>query len=213
VRHKLSSPLSAGFRKPVRTRFAQFGLLAAGWLSGDAAWAHGAFGTGKSLWDGPVHLFTSPLSIAALIALACVLAGIGERLSVISAAVAGATASITSALPLATSAYWAPAAVVIVGLGAVVGKRPPALACMLLAALAGFTAGAAAELDTRSWQGVAGIGVTALVFTFSAVTLLDELASQPKLKTITPLARRILGSWVAAIGLLLAALAIQTSGF
>lgn len=176
-------------------------------------WAHGAFGTGKSLWDGPVHLFTSPLSIAALIALACALAAVGERLSIVSSAIAGFTAATVSVVPLAVPAYWVPGAAAALGLCAMAGRRLPLLACIPLAALAGFTAATAAELDTRSWQGVIGLGVAALVFTFSAITVIDELALQPRLKKVVPLGRRVVGSWVAALGLLLAALAIQKNGF
>jgi hypothetical protein len=78
--------------------------------------------------------------------------------------------------------------------------------------LAGLAAGAASDLDNPSWQGVIGIAGVMLFVTISAPAALDDMARLAWLKNILPIARRILGSWVAAIGLLLGALAIRSGG-
>ena len=100
------------------------------------------------------------------------------------------------------------------GLTATAGLKPSRLGVVLLSLLAGLAAGAASDLDTPSWQGVIGIAGVMLFVTISALAALADLAHLAWLKTVLPIGRRILGSWIAAIGLLLGALAIRTgSGF
>jgi hypothetical protein len=179
-----------------------------------AAHAHGAFGSTKSLWSGPWHLITSPLSVAALIALACALPGTSDRSTTLYAVAAGLLAMAATSLAehMLPPAYSAPAMVVLVGLVAVSGKRQGAWVGLILACLTGMAAGLAAELDTPvSSQAVSGLGIATAFFVYISLLTLDELTEQPRLKAVMPLARRIVGSWAVAISLLLVALSVLVS--
>ncbi|MBG6071266.1 MULTISPECIES: hypothetical protein [unclassified Polaromonas] len=184
-------------------------LLAGAALAGSAsAWAHGNFGADTSIWTASAHLFTSPLSLAALIGLALVLFGIREPLSVLAAALAAASAVVATAFSAHIPAVVAPAAVVVIGLSAVAGWRPSAAFSLLLALLAGLAAGSAADLEQPRWQELTGMAVTVMVCAFWLLAVSDNLNRSGRFQTLIPLARRVLGSWVAAIALLLGALAL-----
>ena len=102
-------------------------------LSGcGSAWAHGTLGD-TSIWTASYHFFTSPLSLAALIGLALVLFGIREPLSVVAAALAALAATLATLFSPQIPAAMAPAAVVIIGLGAVAGWKPSAAFSLVLA--------------------------------------------------------------------------------
>ena len=173
------------------------------------AWAHGGLGDGKSLWGGASHFLTSPLSLASMVGLVAALVGIRERLSLLAAAVAGAGAGIASALTAYAPAYVAPGAVVAVGLCAVTGRTLPNAAALLVAAIAGVGGGLAADLDAPSLPGGIGIAGAMLFIVVCALAALHDLAGMPRLQTVLPVARRVVGSWVAAMGLLMTTLAIH----
>ena len=172
------------------------------------AWAHGAFGADTSIWTASYHLFTSPLSLAALIGLALVLFGIREPASFIAAALASATAALATLWLVHIPPVAAPAAVVVIGLGAVVAWKPSTGVAFALAALAGLAAGSAAALEQPRWQDLAGMAATVLIATFWLLATAENLNQSGRLQTVLPMARRVLGSWVAAIALLLGALAV-----
>lgn len=185
-------------------------LLATGLLYSYPALAHDAFGNGKSVWAGALHLLTSPLAVAAMVGLVLALFGVQERMSLVAAGCAAASSALAGAMPAQIPAFAVPAAVVVLGLSAAAGLKPSKLGTVLLSLLAGLSAGAASDLDNPTWQGVIGIAGVMLFVTISALAALDDLARLAWLKNILPIARRILGSWVAAIGLLLGALAIRS---
>jgi hypothetical protein len=184
-------------------------LASAALLGCTSAGAHSAFGTvGASIWTAPYHLATSPLSLAALIGLALVLFGIGQRASFIAAALAAAAAVLAAALLAHIPPVVAPAAVVAIGLSAVAGWTPPSGLAFILAALAGLAAGSAAELEQPHWQDFASMAVTVLIATLWLLATSGDLSKISRLQAVLPIARRVLGSWVAAIALLLGALAV-----
>ena len=187
-------------------------LLAIGVLGANPVWAHDAFGNGKSVWAGALHLLTSPLAVAAMVGLVLALFGVQEKLSLLAAGCAAVASALAAAVPALTPAFAVPAAVVVLGLSAAAGLKPSTLGTVLLSLLAGFAAGAGSELDNPSWQGVIGIAGVMLFVTISALAALDDLATLAKLKNILPIGRQIMGSWVADIGLLLGALAIFSGG-
>ena len=187
-------------------------LVATALLCCSPAWAHDAFGNGKSVWTGALHLLTSPLAVAATAGLVLALLGIQERMSLVAAVCAAATSALAAAVPTQIPAFAVPAAVVVLGLIAAAGLQPSRPGTVLLSSLAGLAAGTASDLDTPSWQGVIGVAGVMLFVTVSALAALDDLARLAWLKNVLPIARRILGSWVAAIGLLLGALAIRSGG-
>ena len=102
----------------------------------------------------------------------------------------------------------APAAVVIIGLGAVAGWKPSAALSLVLAVLSGLAAGAAADLEQPRWQDLIGMAVTVMIAAFWLLAVSYNLNTSGRLRVVLPVARRVLGSWVAAIALLLGALAL-----
>ena len=170
--------------------------------------AHGPFGADTSIWTASYHLGTSPLSIAALLGLALALFGLREPQSIIAAALAAAAAVAATAFWPNVPAVTASAAVVLVGMVAVMAWTPRTLVSYLLAALAGWSAGAAADVDQPRWQDLIGMGATVLIATFWLLAASDNLNRSGRLPTFWPIARRVLGSWVTAMALLLTALAL-----
>ena len=195
---------------------ARLALLAVVLFCASPAWAHGSFGTTKPILIGVLHLLVSPLSIAALLGLIIALAGVPERQALAAGVCAAAAAAAAATVPalsghLPTSV--APAAVVVIGLTSVFALKPSATGAMLLALLGGAAAGQAADLDAPDWQGIAGIAGVVLFVVLSALGGSEDLTRTLKtklvwLKAVLPIARRVVGSWLAAIGLLLTALAL-----
>ena len=175
-----------------------------------SAYAHDAFGSGKSVIAGALHLVASPLAVAAVLGLVLALMGIGESWALKCAGIAGAGTAAACALPGHFPAFAAPAAVVLVGLSAAANLKPMGPLAVLLALVAGLAGGIAADLDTPTWQGIVGAAGTTMLITACALAGLEDLIVWPKLRSAIPIARRVAGSWIAAIGLLLGALAIRS---
>lgn len=175
-----------------------------------SAWAHGGLGDTLPFWGSVFHLLASPLSLAALAGGALTLADVGERTR-FQAAVWGsvATALAVSAAP-ALPAILAPAGVSLLGMLALGGWNPaPRTAAWGVGAAAGFLAGVGADLDAPSLTATFGAAIAALFLFNSALLGLQGAAKLPQINPILPIARRVLGSWVAAIGFLLAALCLH----
>lgn len=183
------------------------------------ALAHGTISDQKSLWIGALHVVTSPLSLAALVGLILSTSGAKDPWPMVLATLAGlgtAAAALYVAFPglAGLLPYWTThAALVLLGLVAASGVRPQGVPGMvfagLLALCGGLAAGQAADMDVPSWAGAAGAGLTIGFGLFLGMTALDDLEKATRLRAITVLARRIMGSWVSAIGLLMGALAIK----
>lgn len=174
-----------------------------------SAWAHSAFGTtGASVWIAPYHLFTAPLALASLVALALVLFGTRAPDTYIAALLATAGTVVATMLLPRMPPQLAPAVVVVMGIGAIAAWKPPTWLSYLLAVFAGLAAGTAAELEQPSWQDLLGMGVTVLVVTIWLQGTLDDLSQNRHLQTVLPIARRVVGSWITAMALLLSALAV-----
>ena len=188
---------------------ATIALAAGAFLGCKSAWAHGVFGGDVSIWTATQHLFTSPLSLAALIGLALAIFGIREPASFIASVLAAAAAVLATVFLPHIPPVAAPVAVGLIGLSAVAGWNPSAGAAFILAALAGLAAGAAADLQPARWQDLVGMGVTVLVATFWLLASADNLKQSGRLQAVLPITRRVLGSWVAAMALLLSALAVM----
>lgn len=163
----------------------------------------------KAVWDGALHILASPLSLAALVGASSVLAGINERhifaISLSAAVSAGVAFLAASYLP----AFATPAMIALVGLIGVSAWRPPTTFAYGIAIFAGLSGGLAAELESPSIATVLGVFLTEIFILGGTLTAYQDLASLEKLEEVLPVAKRVLGSWVAAIGLLMAALAFH----
>lgn len=189
-------------------RKAIFGAAAAAILAGSPAWAHGPFGSDTSIWLASYHLATSPLSIAALVGLALVLFGMREPDSIIAATLAAAASVVASMLLPHLPQVAAPITVAVIGLAAVFAWSPARAAAFVLAVLAGLAAGLAADLEKPRWIDLAGMGATVLLASFWLLAASDNLNRSARLQSVLPIGRRVLGSWVTAMALLLAALGL-----
>lgn len=187
-------------------------LLVAGFSSN--ARAHGPFGVDTSIWTSSYHLATSPLSIAALIGLTLVVFGLREPASIVAAVLAALGSVLATVLPPHMPAgpvgLAVIAAVGLLGLGALTAWKPPAALAFPLALMAGLAAGAAAEVDNPRWQDLVGMAATVLIVSFWLLAASDHLNRNGWLQTVLSIGRRVLGSWIAAIALLLGALALMT---
>lgn len=183
--------------------------LAAGLSCSSLAWAHGAFGESSSMWSGVFQLLTSPLALAALVGVAVAGAGVRDPWSPAAAGVAGVAAALAATWPALFATWMAPASVVPIGLAAVAALRPAPLIVMVLAVCGGLAAGRAADLDEVSTAGVAGVGASSAILVVLLLVFIDDLAKFQRLRAVVPIARRVLGSWVAAIALLLVALSLR----
>ena len=186
-------------------------LASAAVLCSSTAWAHGGLTGSKSLWGGISHFLTSPLSLAALVGLLVALFAIPQRLSLLATALAGVAAGIASAFSGDVPAYLAPAAVTVVGLCALAGWKPAQAGALALALMAGVAGGLAADLDAPSLPGGIGVGGVELFIVGCLLAACHDFAAIARLRTVLPIARRVVGSWVAAMGLLMTTLAIHLS--
>jgi hypothetical protein len=151
----------------------------------------------------------SPLSIAAILGTTAALAGIHLRLTfafaLAAALFAGAAFLSSGYLPT----YTAPVIIAVLGLIGVSAWHPPAIVALLIAAIAGFAGGLAAELDQPSILTIMGVLMTEAIAIVGILTAYEDIAAMKKIAPILPIAKRVLSSWIAAIGLLMTALAFH----
>jgi hypothetical protein len=184
-------------------------------LLASPAWAHGS--DEGLVWGGALHIVTSPLALAALIGLVAVLFGTQEQLcfdlavtTAASAALAGAVAGYwvgPSAVKWAQ--YAVPCGLVLLGFTALMGLQPGRNASLTLAVLGGCTAGLAAQLHSASWQSVLGLTATTALTTIVPLMTHHQLMRFKSMRAIVPIAKRVVGSWVLALGALLAVMAAR----
>lgn len=171
-------------------------------LSISPAYAHSVFGETASFWSGAAHVVTSPIAIAILL-------GVGSRIAAQPPGVAYLRA--IAALILATgiaattfeSAILGPLAAALIGGLAALSPRHHRIEVVPLGLFAGAAIGSAIELDATNWVSCLG---AAAASGYVAMMLFEGLE---RLERFSPVPRRVLGSWVAALGLLLLALAMR----
>ncbi|MCY7307012.1 MAG: hypothetical protein LH632_12865 [Rhodoferax sp.] len=155
----------------------------------------------------------SPSALVALVGRVVAFFGCRERLALVVALLAGSAAGVAAAfglrIPANIAALAAPAAAVASGLIAVAATKAPDVIAVVLSIAVGLSAGIAAGLDTPGWGSALGVScaVTALVGFTLAVS--QDLMTVRRITTLLPLARRVLGAWVAAIGLLTGTLVLH----
>ena len=173
------------------------------------AWAHGELGGGLGMLSGVTHFLTSPLALAACIGLVVAVFVVDEKrvpVLVITSALAASLGAIS--VDYATT-YLAAVLVVLIGLTGVFAWSLSSTAAVLLALVAGFTSGLASELEPPTLARALGVAATQAALLAGALYTVPALDRVVQLKALTPIARRVLASWVAAIGMLMAALAIH----
>jgi hypothetical protein len=178
----------------------------AGLVIAAPASAHEVFGvTAAPFWMGALHLVTAPLGLASIVGLAAAISFAPRETVAWSSILAGLTAFAAALWTTPSVAAAAPIGIIVAGLFAALGFDPSRWMGLILGALAGFAAGSAAQLDVRAISGALGVAVVVM----SATLWVVEAFAYGR--TALPLARRVIGAWVAAIALLLGALAIKLS--
>ena len=173
-------------------------------MAAPPAFAHGAFEDVAPFWSGALHLLVSPLSLALCIGLACCLVPVRPRHAVYSWLVLFGAAFLVSALGLVCTLPVPAFVAICLGAIAIVQARQPLWLLISLGLVSGVSAASAAAPDTSGILTGAGLGLALLLL---SVGTYEGLVRLP---TALRLAPRVLGSWVAAIGLLLAALAVAS---
>jgi hypothetical protein len=165
------------------------------------AYAHATFGEIGGFWSGAGHVVISPVAFAILLAVASrsatQAAGAAYSGIAIAAVTSGATAAIT------TNALLGPTAAALIGGLSAWSPAHWRFESLAIGFLAGLGTGAAADLDQPSWLGSLGIAAASglvAMFAFEGFAWIER---------ISPIPRRVVGSWVAAIGILLIALALR----
>jgi hypothetical protein len=168
------------------------------------AHAHNVFGLNAApFWLGALHLLVAPLGIAAIVALAAAVPFSSGETIIGAAAAAGAAAFATALWVPANIAVAGPIGIIVAGICAAFGIEPSRWLGILLGVLTGFAAGAAAQLDVPAISASLGVAVA-----MTSVSLWG-MEAFIHTKRLVPLARRVIGAWMAAIALLLGALAIR----
>jgi len=168
------------------------------------AHAHDVFGLNAGpFWLGALHVLVAPLCIVAIIALAAAIPFSSGETIIGSSITAGAVAFVTALWAPAALAAAGPIGIVVAGLSAALGFQPNLAFGIFLGAMAGFGAGAAAQLDLRVVSASLGVAVAIVSL------LLWSVEAFVYTQRFLPLARRVVGAWTAAIALLLGALAVR----
>jgi len=171
-------------------------------LLAPAAQAHAVSGNDSPILFGMWHVMVTPLSLLAIAALGSALAYASDRTTAGAILTAGLVATCSAWLLPAGFARAAPAGVIAAGLVAAFMPRPPVPVTRLIGGIAGVAAGVAAAPDQPSLPAALGVGVVTLVL------LQGLVEGYQYINRYVPLARRVVGAWMAAIALLLGALAL-----
>jgi hydrogenase/urease accessory protein HupE len=167
------------------------------------AWAHASLEAVPTFWSGALHVLVTPLAVATIIGLGAALVRASDRATVTGIAAAAGAAAAVGWLALPLPAGPAAAGAAVVGLAAALAGRLPLAAAALLGLLAGATAGTSAGSQTQAVAPALGAAFAAALI---CVAIVEIAARLPRTLQLAP---RILGAWVAAIGLLMGALALR----
>lgn len=173
------------------------------------AWAHGELGGGLGMLSGVTHFLTSPLALAAWIGLVVAVFVVDEKRVPVLVITSALAASLGAFSVDYAATYLAAVLVVLIGLNGVFAWSLSSTAAVLLALVAGFTSGLASELEPPTLARALGVAATQAALLAGALYTVPALDRVVQLKAMTPIARRVLASWVTAIGMLMAALAIH----
>lgn len=166
--------------------------------------AHGALGNALPFWSGALHLFLAPMALLVVVGLAAAIAPASvDELPWLLGAV-GASSFLASSLLPEGLVLLVHAGGFAVGSSAALGLKPGRYLAVVLGAAGGLASGAAIEFDERSMGAATGAAFSTMLAVAYTGMGLSWIAKR------WPIALRVLGAWVAAISLLLAALALAT---
>jgi hypothetical protein len=170
-------------------------------LSTQPAFAHDAFGTMGPFWFGALHVAVSALAVAALIGFGATLVSVAKPF-VFPALVVGAVVAAAATSAGISLVDYGSIGAIAAGVTAAAGRVIPPTAAIAIAVVAGFGTGISAEVDTPSVAAAVGAAFAAFLFAGLSYGVFARVDGA------LPFARRVAGAWVAAIGLLIAALTL-----
>lgn len=182
--------------------------IAALCLSADAH-AHGGFGNASPFWSGALHLLVSPIALAGLLGYAALIVASEKILDFKSIATCAITAGFFSFHPGLLPQHFLAAGLFIVGVAAMLRLKTPLVATQIAGLFVGAIVGIGSDLDAPSVLSGLGICALSLYLGIVFIGLWDKGTEIDWLNPILLIASRVLGSWVAALGLLLAALGFR----
>lgn len=176
-----------------------FGLL--GFLLAPAAAAHAVLGELPPFWAGAFHVPLTPLAMAALVGLAAsTVRGTAALQFEVALVCVAAVTAVAAFAPLRLVPA-APVGAALAGSAAAMAWSPTRHGAWLLTFAAAATVGLAVRPDVPDpWQPIGSGAASGLLVMWVHEAL-------RRLEQRTPLVRRVLGAWVAAMALLLGALA------
>ncbi len=166
--------------------------------------AHANLGDLAPFWAGAFHVALTPLALAAVVGLAAATVITSEALQLEVALLCAAAAFAVAGLAPPRLDPAAPLGAAVTGLAAVLAWTPQRPGAWTLACIAATTVGLAARPESPNVWEALGSGAT------SGVLVLWLQEGLRRLERRAPLVRRVLGAWVTALALLLAALALVT---
>jgi hypothetical protein len=184
-------------------------LVAVALSCAPAAEAHDQIGNLSPFWMGMLHLYFTPLALAAVAGLMTAISAAKSRIIFSSLFLTAATTFVTALWLPATFRRWEPLGVAVAGLIAASGRTPPLWAALPLGLMIGVTIATAAELDLIGWESSLGLAAGVVVTCGLLARGIEYAQSQPRMLAVLPIASRVIGAWAAAIALLLGALTIK----
>ncbi len=185
------------------------GLAAAALCAGPAC-AHSQFNAVGPFWSGVMHFFVSPLAVAATLGLVVALAASRDEAMLWAVSLAALAAVFGARYGPEISPLVGTGTAVFCGLLAASGREPKRMLALALAPVAGVGVGSSVGLDVAAWPGAIGAAFAAGYLALLGISVLRLALTRPRLAAILLLGRRVLGAWVAAMGLLLGTLAVRT---
>lgn len=192
-------------------RSAALAFLFVAVLMAAPAHAHGAFGSAAPFWSGVFHFAVSPLAIVAALAFTFAIVQVDDHAVLVAIGIAALGAFIAAQWAPPMWMLWVPAAPIAAGLFSVSGLPAGRRTSYLLAAISGVAIGVASEPDVRTLGVAFGVSVMVVVLASAGIELFLWLTAQ-RWRSAVMIGRRVLGAWMAAIGLLLGALAVFAPG-
>lgn len=196
---------------PRSNLFAAAVLATAAFCTGPAQ-AHSQFSAVIPFWSGALHFLVTPLSVAATIGLIAVLSASRDEGMLFAACLAGLVAMIAARYAQPAPAIISAGCALVTGLVAILGRTPGKLFASIVAAVSGVGIGCGTELDSSNWPAATGIAVAVAYVALSGIAALWALESRLTSTEPIQIGRRVVGAWVAAIGLLVGALALKRIG-
>lgn len=163
------------------------------------------------LLDGAAYVLQFPLALSAVL-VTCVLLGAAQVREAVQRAVVFAVITAASGWwpPSGATRGLVPAALLALGLAAAGGLRPAGQFVWPAVVAGGSAAGWAGGMQTASWQEAVGGGLALGGVAMALLLGLSRLRATPaSMAAVLTIGRRVVGAWIAAVGVLLLALSLR----